>query len=130
MANELSKTEKQLLTSIEEKGIGNLIRPLVNEIFLFDTFVAETSNVSELSILYKIKQEDELLLKREEARYDNNAIAEYDSENHKLGYVPEKDNIVFARLMDAGKRLKAKVKTVKDLGYTTKITISIYLVDY
>ena len=130
MANELTKTEKQLLTSIEEKGIGDLIKPLVNEIFLFDTFIAETSNIPDQSVLYKVKEGDELLLKRENTRYDSNAIGVYDKENRKLGYVPEKDNIVFSRLMDAGKLLKAKAKTIKDLGYTTKITISIYLVDY
>jgi hypothetical protein len=48
----------------------------------------------------------------------------------KLGYVPEKDNIVFSRLMDAGKCLSAKVISVKYQEYFTKISISIYLVDY
>jgi hypothetical protein len=82
MANELTKTEKRLLTSIEERGIGDLIKPLINEIFLFDTFVAETSIIPDRSILCKIRQGDELLLKREETRYDSNAIGVYDTENH------------------------------------------------
>ena len=48
----------------------------------------------------------------------------------KLGYVPEQDNIVFSRLMDAGKCLSAKVISVKYQEYFTKISISIYLADY
>ena len=45
----------------------------------------------------------------------------------KLGYVPEKDNIVFARLMDAGKLLAAKITK---RGSFTQISIGIYLVDF
>jgi hypothetical protein len=47
----------------------------------------------------------------------------------KLGYIPEKDNIVFARLMDAGKTLKAKINKIEDLETWTKASIGIYLVD-
>lgn len=34
------------------------------------------------------------------------------AEKKKLGYVPEKDNIVFARLMDAEKLLIAKISKI------------------
>ena len=51
------------------------------------------------------------------------------AEKKKLGYVPEKDNIVFSRLMDAGKMLKAKIAEIKPGGWYTKINISIFLVD-
>ena len=47
----------------------------------------------------------------------------------KLGYVPEKDNIVFSRLMDAGKILKAKIVKIQDQESWTKVSIGIYLVD-
>ena len=48
----------------------------------------------------------------------------------KLGYVPEKDNIVFARLMDAGKLLAAKITKITKRGSFTQISIGIYLVDF
>lgn len=48
----------------------------------------------------------------------------------KLGYVPEKDNVIFARLMDAGKLLLAKIKDVEKKGSFTKISIGIYLEDF
>lgn len=48
----------------------------------------------------------------------------------KRGYVPEKDNIIFARLTDAGKLLKAKVTKKNQKGSFTQISIGIYLVDF
>lgn len=51
-------------------------------------------------------------------------------EKKKLGYVPEKDNIVFARLMDAGKLLIAKITKIEKRGSFTQISIGIYLVDF
>ncbi len=47
----------------------------------------------------------------------------------KLGYVPEKDNIIFARLMDEGKLFKAKISKITQKGSFTQISVGIYLVD-
>lgn len=44
--------------------------------------------------------------------------------------VPEKDNIIFARLTDAGKLLKAQVTKKNQKGGFTQISIGIYLVDF
>ena len=44
--------------------------------------------------------------------------------------MPEKDNIVFARLMDAGKKLSARITNIEKKGSFTKISVSIYLVDF
>lgn len=130
MANFLVKSSKQQLATAEERGLGDLIKPLVNEIFLFETAVSDTANVSDRLTLSSFHPGYILTLRREKTRYDDGAIAVYDKDGHKLGFVPEKDNIVFSRLMDAGKLLKAKIKTIKDLGSAVKISILIYLVDY
>ena len=58
------------------------------------------------------------------------AIMIYSESGGKLGYVPEKDNIVFSRLMDAGILLAAKVTKLEDLKYFVRVSVSIYLVDY
>ncbi len=63
-------------------------------------------------------------------RYDDNAILVLDGQKRKIGYIPEKDNIVFARLMDAGKYLAAKVVRLEEKGSFRQINISIYLVDF
>ena len=52
------------------------------------------------------------------------------AEKKKLGYIPEKDNNVFSRLMDAGKLLAAKVLNKEQKGTFTQIRISIYLTDF
>ena len=64
------------------------------------------------------------------SKFDEKAILVLDQENRKLGYVPEKDNLVFSRLMDAGKLLTGKVIDIEQLGSFKKIRIGIYLVDY
>lgn len=37
----------------------------------------------------------------------------YGRTKEKLSYIPEKDNVIFSRLLDAGKLLKAKVNSVE-----------------
>jgi hypothetical protein len=49
----------------------------------------------------------------------------------KVGYIPEKDNIIFSRLMDAGKLLSAKVTDIKARkGDFMQVSIGIYLLDF
>ncbi|MBE6128131.1 MAG: restriction endonuclease [Erysipelotrichaceae bacterium] len=128
--NEITVSNGELVSVIEEQGIDQIIKPLVTEIHLFDTYIAGTSYLKNKEPLKTVQVGDTLILQREDNRFDDMAIVILDSEHRKLGYVPEKDNIVFSRLMDAGKRLTAKVNTIKDLDYFVKISISIYLVDY
>ena len=123
--------DKEILSLMKDTSISELIKPLRNEIFLLKTFVAGTSQQNDHMILGKIKDGDVLSLKREpENRFDENSIALYDGANHKLGYIPEKDNLVFARLMDAGKYLIGKSGGVERFGLVWTVTIDLYLVDY
>lgn len=131
MSNELSKTQQSLVSLVGEKGLGEVIKPLKNEIHLFDTFVAGTTYLEDKSVLDLIREGDGLILRREDNKFDSNAILILtESENRKLGYVPEKDNEVFARLMDAGKYLTARIKSIEKRGSFTKISVGIYLVDF
>jgi hypothetical protein len=130
MANELTiKTESAVALS-EQFDIETLIKPLKNEIHLFDTFIAGTTHLEDATPLDEIKSGDELSLKREQNRFDDNAILILDAKGRKLGYVPEKDNIIFARLMDAGKKLIGKISDIKPKGGFIQISIGIYLVDF
>lgn len=47
-----------------------------------------------------------------------------------FGDVPEKDNTVFARLMDAGKLLIARITKIEKRRNFTQISIGIFLVDF
>ena len=84
----------------------------------------------DIDILDEVKEGDKLSLRREENKYDDKAILILDQDGRKLGYIPEKDNLIFSRLMDAGKLLIGKVDDIQMHGTFHKIRIGIYLVDY
>ncbi len=131
MANEISITKEQsAVATIEGHELGDIIKPLIKEIHLFDSYIAGTTHLDDTSVLETIKVGDTLTLQRENNKFDSNAILILNGEKKKLGYVPEKDNIVFARLMDAGKLLKAKITDIKQKGSFTQISVGIYLVDF
>ena len=129
MKNEIAVKDASLLTVIEDRSLGELIKPLINEIHLFDTFIAGTTHLEDQSVLDEVAEGDKLSLRREENKFDSKAILVLNRDKQKLGYVPEKDNIVFSRLMDAGKILKAKINSIQEQNNWTKIKIGIYLVD-
>ena len=131
MANELTTNQTgELVLAMEQHAIGDLLQPLIREIHLFDSFVAGTTHLTDPSVLEEIKVGDQLSLLRENNKFDSNAILILTADKKKLGYVPEKDNIIFARLLDAGKMLAARIKGIEKKGSFTKISIGIYLVDF
>ena len=79
---------------------------------------------------WRRSEDDRLRLQREDNKFDDNAILLFTESGKKLGYVPEKDNVIFARLMDAGKMLAAKILKIEKRGTFTQIRIGIYLVDF
>jgi len=127
---ELTVKKTELVEAIKDRSVGDLIKPLIEEIHLFDTYIAGTSYIDDQTIFEIINEEDKLTLKREDNKFDSKAILVLDQNNVKLGYIPEADNIIFSRLMDAGKLLIAKVKSIKQFGEYYKISIGIYLVDF
>ncbi len=131
MANELTAEKKNFVSLMTEKPLSDLIKPLSREILLFDSYIAGTTHIKDESVFEGIKEGDRLILQREPLNnFDENAILVLNEKKQKLGYIPEKDNIVFTRLMDAGKCLFAKVKYYEPKGAFKKIGIDIYLVDF
>ena len=45
----------------------------------------------------------------------------------KIGYVPKQDNVIFARLMDAGKLLFGRITSKEKKGSWVKIYIKVFL---
>ena len=131
MANELTTGQTgALIQTLDQQGIGEILKPLIREIHLFDSYVAGTTHLKDQSVLEEIHAGDRLNLMRENNKFADNAILIITENNKKLGYVPEKDNLIFARLMDAGKLLKAKIRTIEKKGSFTQISIGIYLIDF
>ena len=121
---------QNFVSTIKEHGISELIKPLTNEIHLFDTYIAGTSHLQNQEVLTSLQLNEDCILQREDNKFDSNAILILNSNKQKLGYIPEKDNIIFSRLMDAGKLLKAKIKQIDQHKSFYKIKIGIYLVDF
>ena len=130
MADELTIVKENIVALTQNNGLADLIKPLSHEILLFDSYIAGTTHIEDESILDALREGDELILQREDNRFDTNAILILDQKLQKLGSVPEKDNIVFARLMDAGKDLTAKIEDISFKGSFRQIDINIYLVDF
>ena len=131
MSNDLMEHKgDELVSVISQQGIGEMLKPLIREIHLFDSYVAGTTHLEDQTVLDEIKVGDKLSLLREDNKFDSNAIIIKTDGQKKIGYVPEKDNVIFARLMDAGKMLAAKVKNIEKKGSFTKVAIGIYLVDF
>ena len=129
--NELAEIKSNELAVASENGqIGELLKPLIREIHLFDSYIAGTTHLKDETVLEEIKIGDKLTLRREDNRFDSNAILIFTDDERKVGYVPEKDNIIFARLMDAGKMLSAQVISIDVKGSFHKIGIGIFLVDF
>ena len=131
MANELTTKTKDMVALMTDHSLGDLIKPLSHEILLFGSYIAGTSYIDDQSIFDELKDGDKLFLKREpDNRFDENAILVLDEKGRKLGYIPEKDNLVFARLMDAGKYLTARMTDIDKDAPFVRINIDIYLVDF
>ncbi|MBR3637785.1 MAG: HIRAN domain-containing protein [Lachnospiraceae bacterium] len=130
MANDIVISSENAVSLAEQFKSEDLIKPLQKEIFLFDTFVAGTMHIEDESIIKELKSGEKLSLRREpKNRFDENAVRVDDEKGRKLGYVPEKDNYVFARLMDAGKMLIGRVTDIKAKTGYTQVSMAIYLID-
>ena len=129
---ELTISDKAGLVSVAAtQGLDTMIKPLVKEIHLFDSYIAGTSHLKDSSVLDEIKAGDKLTLRREENKFDSKAILILTADGKRLGYVPEKDNVIFSRLMDAGKMLSATITEIRERGGNFKqISIGIFLVDF
>ena len=79
---------------------GELSLPFETDIYLQTVIVAGLRYYIEENII--LLEGEKIILKREpENKYDEYAIELYTEKNEKIGYVPKRNNKVFARLMDA-----------------------------
>lgn len=127
---ELTTTEGGGLINLFHNNEGEVVPvPFERDIYLFDTHVAGTSHVDGIEELAPyLKSGERLTFFREpDNPYDKEAIVVKTDAGVKIGYIPRRDNAVFARLMDAGKMLFGKIISVELQGIWVKIDIGIYL---
>lgn len=130
MTDLVDKGKNNLIDFLVDKGRGiDIPRPFEQDIYLFDTYVAGTTHVEGIEELFpSLNEDDKLVFYREiENEHDPQAIRIETLTKEKIGYVPRQDNVVFSRLMDAGKVLFAKVMEKEMRGKWARIKIKIYL---
>lgn len=119
-----------LLALFHGKNGESLIpKPFERDIFLLDTHVAGTTHIEGIDELEPyLKSGDRLNLFREpDNLYDEFAILIKTMDGVKIGYIPQKDNIIFARLMDAGKFLFGKITEKEKKGNWLRIKIQVFM---
>lgn len=121
--------ENVIARSIAGGTISSVVEPLIKEIHLFDTYVSGTMFIDEKDVLEKLSNGQEVSLEREKNKFDENAVAILTSDRKKIGYIPEEDSAIFARLMDAGKLLRGRISSIGNECGLTKIVVGIFLVD-
>ena len=129
-ASALSHVEENVIArSIAGGTISSVVEPLIRQIHLFDTYVSGTMFIDEKDVLEKLSNGQEVSLEREKNKFDENAVAILTSDRKKIGYIPEEDSAIFARLMDAGKLLRGRIQSIGSECGITKIVVGIFLVD-
>ena len=129
MKNKLGKVDQNLVIK-NEKELDEYLKPFSQEILLFTTKIANTYRLIDKKPLLEIKVDDTLFFKLGNSKYEENQIEIFNSKNQLVGYIPEQDSIIFARLMNAGKKLGAKVKSISQSNTVPLIEIDIYLTDF
>lgn len=126
----VNKDQGDLIQYLIGKESGLTIpKPFERDIYLFDTYVAGTTHTEDIEIIEpSINKDDKLVFYREaDNPHDPQAILIETVKGEKIGYVPRQDNIIFSRLMDAGKSIFGKVIDKEKRGKWVKIKIKIYL---
>lgn len=130
MGDLVKNNSGELVGLLHEKG-GELVvpKPFEKDIFLFDTHVAGTSHIEGIEELEPhLNIDDRLDFFREpDNRYDKEAIVIKTAEGVKIGYVPKQDNVIFARLMDAGKLLFGRISGKEKKGNWVKLDIKVFM---
>lgn len=128
---DLVKTDGNNLVGLLHGKGGELVipKPFEKDIFLFDTYIAGTTHIEGIEELEpNLNIDDKLDFFREpDNRYDKEAIMIKTVNGVKIGYVPKHDNVIFARLMDAGKLLFGRISYKEKNGNWVKIRIKVYL---
>ena len=128
----MNKMRDMVLEAIKMNGIENVVMPLMNEIFLSFTNIAGTRYCNNQEAFKTLEKNVPLLLEREaDNKYDSNAIKVMTTDREKLGYIPKSDNSIYARLMDSGKILNARVYSCyQDVYYNWSVSFKICMMDF
>lgn len=127
----LIKKKDGKLAIIPKGNLPEVPSPYRHDVYLFSTYVAGTTHVKDIDLLVTsfLDNEEFTFYREPDNEHDSGAIVVKNKQNKKIGYIPKADNIIFARLMDAGKLLFGRLTGCEVKGKWHKISIDIYLRD-
>lgn len=120
------KNEGAIQTALKY-GTETAIKPLEKEIYLKDVYLKGVLFHEEKTLT--LKEGDTLILKREPQLYDPFIVSVYNGEE-LLGELDEFEEEVFSNLLDAGKKLVAKVSRVIITPDYNALLISVSMIDF
>lgn len=103
-------------------------KPFGREIFLFDTHIAGTTFIDGIEELEPHLNIDHMpdFFRDPNNAHDSKAIVIKNVGCVKIAYVPQDDNLVAVRLMDAGKLLYTRISAREMRGKWLKMDIWVY----
>ncbi|MDR1577129.1 MAG: HIRAN domain-containing protein [Deltaproteobacteria bacterium] len=123
--------QENVVTLLNDPNALGLPHPFSQQIFLLDIHVAGTSYVQEIfSLTENLKPGDRLDFFREVNNPHDELAIVVKSAGQKIGYVPRSENVVLARLMDAGKQLFGIFRSKEKVGSWLKLSMRIFLDDW
>ena len=125
MANELAVVEENWLDLAGR--LNDLPMPFEQTVFLAECHLAGTAEIDDMLVKTRnVETGTPLVMKRMPTdAQDARAIAALTAAGDIVGYVPRRYAAVFARLMDAGKLLSAKVTDKELVGHWLDISVAI-----
>ncbi|OLU36304.1 HIRAN domain-containing protein [Ileibacterium valens] len=111
--------------------LPDLLKPMQERIYLDSVYAAGISHLDDPERPAGLKPQEKLRLIREPKNpNDLYAIRIENETGKKIGYIPKKNNRVFARLMDAGKMIEATVSIVKKTGRYYSLKVDLWMEDF
>ncbi len=126
----IKENDRKLVKLLHSRKEGiDIAKPFERDILLFATHVAGTTHIVGIEDIEPHLYVGEKLhfFREPDNIHDEAAILVMTQNEVKIGYVPQKDNIVFSRLMDAGKLLYGKITEKEMRGAWLRIKMEIYL---
>ena len=126
-------TEEQIAFALKQAELGTPISDVCRKLGVSEqTFYRWRNKFSGMlpSDMKRLKQLEEENTKLKKLVADlslDKAIAIRNVDGVKIGYVPQADNVIFARLMDAGKLLFGKITANEMRGSWLRIDIKVFL---
>ena len=130
MANELVATARRVGALALTDAFGDVIRPFVRDIFVKEVQLDGTVSVDDVLVLAKdVRRGDWLALRRVKDAPDAFVVAVLNAAGETIGFVSRLEREIVARLMDAGKKMKAKVVSKRLDGHWLDMRLGLYLED-